>query len=657
MNNENKVDYNKEVIEKIKEETMSHPVPDSLSPDNIEEKLKNTKVKSKYSATKILGVLAACFLGVLVIGTVGRMIIGSNSINQTIAPTKLADSSDSSEHVNSKYAKSYEDISDIINTTNKHYGQEMDDEANGITFNSDSNVIERGAEIQEKASDDATNDVGKLSGSQSRYSETDTQVKGVMEGDIVKTDGTYIYTIGESPTGACINIHSAKDGKTERLARIMLDDIYCDEIHIKDNKLVVIGSRMKERKDQNKNKTRFDYIVPSYETIIDVYDISDITSPKLVKEHVQDGTFRTTRLVGNYLYTYTSYETFSYDCVPDNPEEFVPSIDGDLIKPEKVLLVGSTPSHSYSVVTSLDISGAEHFSDKIALLGSFNTYYMGTENIYLIMRENRSTVKRRTSGSSITKYSYKDGEFNFEADTVVDGMINSPYYMHEYNGNFIYVYTTTGDRRGTSNGLCVMDKKLKLQGFINNLGVTETIYSSYYIDNIAYFVTYRNTDPVFAVDIKDAKNPKLLSELKLPGFSNYLHNFGKNMLLGIGESDNSNIKLSLFDIAPNGGVKEKLTKEFKDTYWSASENHKAIFVDEERMLIGMATDNSTDINPSSQNGVWYTVFNYKDGKLNTLHADRLEKSYDVKDVRGIRIGEYFYVVDVNNSDEIISYKL
>ena len=71
-------------------------------------------------------------------------------------------------------------------------------------------------------------------------------------------------------------------------------------------------------------------------------------------------------------------------------------------------------------------------------------------------------------------------------------------------------------------------------GKIDNLGNDETIYASYYIGSMAYFVTYRQTDPVFAVDISNPKKPVVKAKLKLPGFSSYLHSFGENQLIGVG---------------------------------------------------------------------------------------------------------------------------
>jgi len=225
--------------------------------------------------------------------------------------------------------------------------------------------------------------------------------------------------------------------------------------------------------------------------------------------------------------------------------------------------------------------------------------------------------------------------------------------MHEYKGNFVFVYTTYDKFNNSTNGLCVLDENLELLGEISELGNTEKIYASYFIDNMAYFVTFRQTDPVYAVDISDPKNPILKSELKLPGFSSYLHSFGDNMLLGIGRgSANSlgteSVKLSLFSINDNYEIKEKDTLIIgTGTYSAAENNHKVVFVDEEHGLIGLGIETDSGSN-------FYGVYRYEKGKLKKVLAHTTKYS-TVDNIRGLRIGEYFYIV--NASKEIECYDI
>ena len=163
--------------------------------------------------------------------------------------------------------------------------------------------------------------------------------------------------------------------------------------------------------------------------------------------------------------------------------------------------------------------------------------------------------------------------------------------MHEYKGNFAFVYTDWRNEIST-NGICILDKNMNTLGKIDNLGNDETIYASYYIGSMAYFVTYRQTDPVFAVDISNPKKPVVKTKLKLPGFSSYIHSFGENQLIGVGMAggDDDKVKISLFALGENGSVTEQtklLLPKYSET--EAGSNHKSVFIDEERKLVGFAT--------------------------------------------------------------------
>ena len=187
----------------------------------------------------------------------------------------------------------------------------------------------------------------------------------------------------------------------------------------------------------------------------------------------------------------------------------------------------------------------------------------------------------------------------------------------------------------------IFNASLEKQGQIGNLGVNEYIYASYYIDHMAYFVTYRNTDPVFAVDIADAKNPKLCSELKLPGYSDYLHSFGENQMVGIGYEDEQNkkSKISLFEIDDKKVVSEASKKVLSDEWLSLMvDDHRAVFVDEEKGLLGFyAWD-------SDKTAFRYYLFEVKEDSMVSLWETTLKESRWTENVRGVRIGDIFYAI-------------
>ena len=422
-------------------------------------------------------------------------------------------------------------------------------------------------------------------------------------------------------------------------------------MYLEGNKLVIIYNNINRSSSYKNEKYNNRYAGIRLTTKISVYDISDEKNPKLVSKHEQDGSYMTSRVADNHFYLFTNYTTYNNECKKDQPESFVPSIDGNLVEEKNISIADESKANSYMLMTSLSLDNSNDYIDKKVVFGASNNFYMSNDNIYLIKNYSREVYK-----TIIRKYSYKEGKFKYITSAKVSGEISNSYYMHEYKGNFVYVYTNYGQGGKTENGLCILDENLKKKGSLTGLGKNENIKSSYYIENMAYFVTYRQTDPVFAVDISDPNKPVLKSELKLPGFSSYLHSLGENVLLGIGsggETDDS-IKLSIFSIDENKILKEKCKKIIEDDSYSiAGDNHKAVFIDEERGLIGFAAMTYDYENENGQSGLEYNVFSYKDGEIEKCMSCPIRGDYSrIDGLRGLRIGNYFYVVNVLGKIEV-----
>ena len=120
----------------------------------------------------------------------------------------------------------------------------------------------------------------------------------------------------------------------------------------------------------------------------------------------------------------------------------------------------------------------------------------------------------------------------------------------------------TTEKTVTTNTLYVLDDKLKELSRIEELAPDESIYSARFIGNTGYFVTFRQMDPLFSVDLSDPKKPEILGALKIPGFSEYLHPYGDGLLLGIGMDTDptgmttNGVKLSMFDVSDPKDVRE-----------------------------------------------------------------------------------------------------
>ena len=237
--------------------------------------------------------------------------------------------------------------------------------------------------------------------------------------------------------------------------------------------------------------------------------------------------------------------------------------------------------------------------------------------------------------------------------------------MNEYNGYLRVVATcdssveeknlfNTKVSPSRSNHLYILNRYLEVTGKIEDLAEGEEIQSARFRGEIGYFVTYRNTDPLFCVDLSDPDNPRILGELTLTGFSEYLHFFGEDQLLGIGwETDSDNgtntgLKCVMFDLRDPGNMRvtDKLIVEGVD-YCTALDEYNSILVDTDRNIFGLPYMMYEE--ESWEEQYYYGVFTYTPGKgFLPLHyillGDEMAVSYeDYRCLRGLYIGDVFYL--------------
>lgn len=636
-----------ELEQYIKKQAENIPTPPELSPEAVEERLSGMPQKNKKPFRPRSGLVAAaaCVLLLLIGGITARQLLITSPPNETVKPETIAGNPETDD------ISGYENAYEILREYDKIRKQETDIafEENAAAADADGT---RDTEKEAPLPNEQYKDKASTGSSSSDYSDTDVQVEGVMEGDIVKTDGRYIYTLQKGSTGSSVTIYSVNGKEVAKVSDINIENCNVNEMYVEKNRLIVICSLWEENNRRYEDKDI--YYPSSGTTQITIYDIADPSYPEKLLSQKQSGNFTTSRISGGYLYTFSQYSVSTAKLEEDKPETYIPLINDTCIKSENVRCVSNDASCRYMVMTSLPLDGTSGFSDSICALGGADVYYVSNENIYCTNRAASNGMSNEYF-TNISKYSYDKGSFHFVAKRIVRGLIKDSYYMHEYKGNLCYVYTRTRSNGKTSNGIVTLDSHLKKLGELDKLGINERIYSSYYMDNIAYFVTYRETDPVFAVDLSDASNLKLLSELKIPGFSSYLHSFGDGLLLGIGQEEANTddgwemcAKLSIFSIKDNHDIQEickKLLRSHSKTEFfsstSAADNHKAVFVDEERKLFGFGIQ--YDMYTQSEPDTRYEVYSYAGNKLKKILSQKNVFSYS--DVRGIRIGEYFYVVE------------
>lgn len=242
-------------------------------------------------------------------------------------------------------------------------------------------------------------------------------------------------------------------------------------------------------------------------------------------------------------------------------------------------------------------------------------------------------------------------DFDIKADGIVPGYPLNQFALDEYEGK-LRIATTIGDRWSgfgddTANDVYVLDNDLSILGSITDLGLTERIYSARFIGDKGYLVTFRQTDPFYILDLSDAKNPKMTGELKIPGYSSYLHPVKDDLILGVGK-EGSKVKLSLFDVSDVKNPKE-IDKYSLDEYHSeALNNHHAFLMDAENEIFFL---------PGNKGGY---IFDYSKDKLEMVKAvgdNQVKRAIYFNDYLYVIASENITVLDMKSWVEINKYEI
>lgn len=414
------------------------------------------------------------------------------------------------------------------------------------------------------------------------YSTTNVQIQGVDEPDIVKSDGNYLYIISKSNL-YIIRAHPSRD------IRLVSNTILNNspiQIFVNRDKLLVFSSRYNENVEPLSKcvLAQNDYvrcIFPyNQQTIASLYDISDRGMPKLIKEFEFEGQYFNARMIDNYVYIIITKPVYFSDKIP----RIIPF--GKL--PEIYYFNETEYINTFAQVSVIDIENASEES-KIFLLESPENIFVSQNNLYL-------TNTPEYDKTEIAKIEIKDGKITPRATGKVPGRVLNQFSMDEYNGYF-RIATTTGSWDDETNNVYVLDAGMKIIGKLEGLAQKERIYSARFMNEKLYLVTFKKVDPLFVIDLKNPKEPKVLGKLKIPGYSDYLHPYDEHHLIGIGketveakEGDFAwyqGIKISLFDVSDVEKPKEIAKYEIGDrgTDSEALRDHKAFLFDKKRGIL------------------------------------------------------------------------
>lgn len=509
------------------------------------------------------------------------------------------------------------------------------------------------------------------------YSTTNLQMEGVDESDIAKIDGSYIYTVEDK----YIVITDIRDGKLEEVTRFLPKDCGAAdrvmEIYVDGDQLILVvqgyetslGESSKAGSDkENSDKESSDEEIAvsdasedsafCYEmngkstTQIQVYSIVDRRNPEFEGRLIQDGYYNTSRKIGDVVYLFTQYHMTS-DVVGYVEKEYtsvIPKVNGEKVAAGEIYLPESS-GESGILVSSLDVNKPDKVLDSKLVISGYAQTYISKDALYLYEEDYDGAMI-----TNIAKFALDEGRISGVAATAVRGYVRDTFAINASDG-YLRVLTTDYSTEDEVNALYILDENLKLTGQLTGIAPGEEIYAARFMGNTGYFVTYRNTDPLFTVDLSDPAKPEIIGELKVTGFSEYLHFWDDTHLLGIGyESDEKtgnieNIKISMFNIENPGEVTEEAKLVLKDVdYSEALYDYKSVIISKDKNLIGLVCEDY------SGSGIkqTYQIYSYENGAFKKQAEIPGINGANYENVRGMYSGNVFYLW-IN--DNITSYDM
>lgn len=468
------------------------------------------------------------------------------------------------------------------------------------------------------------------------YSTTNIQVENVDEADIVKTDGDYIYSISEDN----VIITDVKDPKQPKVVAIIQsedDDIPEDIILYKD-KLVVISAKG--------NQTQRYYYNNRMNTVVKIYNITSREKPVLTKSYEMYEPYYTSRCIDNVLYVISSGNLRKED------DEIVVGYNEDNMEKEmsidKIKYLKDVKTTKQTLISTVDLNNETADIKLDSYLMNISNAYVSENAIYLLNQKYNNDSKipikllfgfkgvfgledyyemDSESGyyTEIYKFDIKEN-VEYKAKTKVKGKTINQYSLDEKDNHLrIALYDNDGSR------VAIFDEDLKQIGISDNVAKGEKMYSSRFIGDKVYFVTYKTIDPLFVMDLSNETKPKVLGKLKIPGYSTYLHPYDENHIIGIGMETkeiinrNSNgkvisttakvvgMKMALFDVSNVNSPVQISSVVIGDSRTTSAilTNPKALLFSKEKSLIAIPVNNySQDFEVTSSNNYETMINNY-----------------------------------------------
>ena len=458
------------------------------------------------------------------------------------------------------------------------------------------------------------------------YSTTNIQVENVDEADITKTDGDYIYSLSEEK----VIITDVRDENQIKIASEIEQndsDIIPIDLILYKNKLVVISEEI---------ESSAPYYYKNYNniTFVSIYDISDKENPKEVKNYQLEQTYYTSRCIDGKLYVISS------GYLKEENDEIVTYYyeDGEQIDPgyKNIKRIKDLNTDAQTILSMLDLNNINEKVKVNSYLMDVENAYVSENNIYLLDEKyewkysgtpeissifgfkgilgafSNDYYENEDSGTYTNIYKFnllEDGSIKYDKKAKEKGETINQFSIDEYAGNLrMALYDSEGSR------VVIFNNEMEKIGETEALAEGERMYSSRFLGNKAYLVTYKTIDPLFVIDLSNPERPEVLGELKIPGYSTYLHPYDENHLIGIGMQTEERVnrdssgrvmstsavitgmKMALFDVTDVNNpvqISETVIGDRRTTS-AILTNHKALLFSKEKQLLAIPVNNYTE---------------------------------------------------------------
>ncbi len=475
------------------------------------------------------------------------------------------------------------------------------------------------AQIMDSAENTKSTEVSK------DYSTTNIQVENVDEADITKTDGDYIYSLSDNN----VIITDVRDAAQIKIAAKISDgDDYTipEDLILYNDKLIVIYEKIKS------NFSYYNKYNSKNTTFVAVYDISNKETPKKVKDYEIQQPYYTSRCINGRLYVIaTGNLRKENDKIITYFKEDGKKIDQGV---KNISKIKNVTTDTQTILSMLDLNNIGQEVKVNSYLMDIENAYVSENNIYLLDQEYNwrsyyepkisdifglkgilgifdrdDSYEDEESGYNTKIYKFnllENGSIRFDKKAEENGQTINQFSIDEYKDNLrVALYDDDGSR------VVIFDKNMKKIGETERLAEGEKMYSSRFLGDRVYLVTYKTIDPLFVIDLSNPTNPEVLGKLKIPGYSTYLHPYDENHLIGIGmqteEKVNRNsdgkvlsttatitgMKMALFDVTDVNRpiqISDTIIGDSRATS-SILTNHKALLFSKEKQLIAIPVNN------------------------------------------------------------------